>query len=242
MADKWQASIVMYVVGEFPTIASVKRFMAAVWGDVAQPQVFYHDDGYFLIRFASNKEKNKVVAGGPYTFYGKPVIIKPWSPDFNFYEEVLKVIPLWVKFPNLPLHCWGSDSLSRISSLLGVHICADECTTRQDRVSFARVLVEMDITTTLPDHVWVEDAYGTMFKQEVKYDWKPAYCKKCNMAGHDCDKIAKVAPLLKPNKKVWVAKATHKQQETVQQSQQVPVGTLTPPHVTPAIPQSGDQD
>lgn len=94
------------------------------------------------------------------------MIIKPWATDFNFYEEVLKVIPLWVKFPNLPLNCWGggSESLSRISSLLGVSLFADECTTRQDRVSFSRVLIEMDITTTLPEHVWIEDASRRVFK------------------------------------------------------------------------------
>lgn len=235
MADKWQASLVMYVVGESPTLASVRRFMAAVWSEVSTPQVFFHDEGYFIIRFECIEDKNRIVAGGPYTFYGKPVIIKPWAADFNFYEEVLKVIPLWVKFPNLPLHCWGSDSLSRISSLLGVPLCADECTTKQERVSFARVLIEMDITTVLPDHVWIEDARGVVFKQAVVYDWKPLYCKKCNTAGHDCTKPSNVAP--KPAvKKVWVAKPT---QQHVSAPQQQTGGILTPHHDPPVVQTSG---
>lgn len=204
--------------------------------------MFFHDDGYFILRFSSIEEKNNIVSGGPYTFYGKPVIIKPWTSDFNFYEKVLKVIPLWVKFPNLPLHCWGSDSLSRISSLLGVPICADECTTRQDKVSFARMLIGKDITIVLPDHVWIEDAYGTLFKQEVRYDWKPAYCKVCNIAGHDCDKSTRVLPPPKAVKKVWVAKPAQKHQEVVPQQQHEPVQAHTPPHVPPSRPQSGEQD
>ncbi|XP_021837529.1 uncharacterized protein [Spinacia oleracea] len=206
MADKWQAAIVMYVVGESPTIASVKRFMAAVWSNVTQPQVFYHDEGYFILKFANVEDKNTIVAGGPYTFYGKPVIIKPWVANFNFYEEVLKVIPMWVKFPNLPLNCWGSDSISRISSLLGVPLFADGCTTRQERVSFARVLIEMDVTNPLPDHVWIEDTTGKAFKQPVSYDWKPQFCKPCNVVGHDCDKIQKAKPVKPAVKKVWVPK------------------------------------
>ncbi|XP_056691905.1 uncharacterized protein [Spinacia oleracea] len=200
MADKWQAAIVMYVVGESPIIASVKRFMAEVWNNVAQPQ--------------------------------------PWVADFNFYEEALKVIPLWVKFPNLPLNCWGSDSLSRISSLLGVPLFADGCTTRQERVSFTRVLIEMDVTNPLPDHVWIEDATGKAFKQPVIYDWKTQFCKICNVVGHDCDKVQKTQPAKPAVKKVWVPK----QVQQVSQPQTGSTTTQTPPH-TQVVPQaSGNID
>ncbi|XP_021863540.2 uncharacterized protein [Spinacia oleracea] len=238
MADKWQAAIVMYVVGDSPTIAFVKRFMAAVWSNMTQPQVFYHDEGYFILKFANVEDKNTIVAGGPYTFYGKPVIIKPWVANFNFYEEVLKVIPLWVKFPNLPLNCWGSDYLSRISSLLGVPLFADGCTTRQERVSFARVLIEMDVTNPLPGHVWIEDTTGKAFKQPVSYDWKPQFCKPCNVVGHDCDKLQKAKPVKPAVKKVWVPK----QMQQAEQPQVVSNNAHTPPH-TQVVPQaSGNVD
>ncbi|XP_021860851.1 uncharacterized protein [Spinacia oleracea] len=171
LTEKWKSSMVMYVVGDSPTIASVKRYMEGMWNSVTQPQVFFQDDGYFIIKFMNIEDRNQIIARGPYTFYGKPVIIKPWTTNFNFYEEVLRVIPLWVRYPNLPLSCWGCDSLSRTSSLLGVPLFADECTTRQDRVSLARVLIEMDITSPLPDHVWIEDSNGEVFKKAVTYDW-----------------------------------------------------------------------
>ncbi|XP_021847403.1 uncharacterized protein [Spinacia oleracea] len=195
----------MYVVGDVPTIASVKRYIAANWSRVGVPNVFLHDDGYFVIKFNSLAERDEILCKGPYTFFNKPVIIKPWTAAFNFYEEVLKVIPLWVKLSNLPLNCWSCDSLSRIASLLGVPVCADDCTTRQQRVSFARLLVEMDVTANLPDHVWIEDVNGNEFKQQVVYDWKPSYCKKCQMPGHNCDTVPvrKVPPVVK---KVWVPK------------------------------------
>ncbi|XP_056688217.1 uncharacterized protein [Spinacia oleracea] len=209
--------------------------MAAVWNTVAQPQVFYHDEGYFILKFPNVEDKNTIVSGGPYTFYGKPIIIKPWVANFNFYEEVLKVIPLWVKFPNLPLNCWGSDSLSRISSLLGVPLFADGCTTRQERVSFSRVLIEMDVTNPLPDHVWIEDANGKAFKQPVSYDWKPQFCKTCNVVGHDCDKIQKAQPAKPAIKKVWVPKKV----QQVEQPQAVNTSAQTPPH-TQVVPQASE--
>lgn len=120
------------------------------------------------------------------------------------------MIPLWVRLPNLPLNCWGPDSLTRVGSLLGVPLYADECTTAQLRVSFARVLVEMDITSPLPDVIWIEDAAGNLFKQKVEYDWRPSYCKICHMAGHNCDQQpALQQPRVQPKiTQIWMPKQT----------------------------------
>lgn len=99
----------------------------------------------------------------------------------------MRVIPIWVKFQNLPLNCWGLDSLSRISSVLGVPLYADDCTSNQRRVSFARVLVELDVTKALPEKMAIETATGEIFQQSVEYEWLPPYCKKCFQIGHCCE-------------------------------------------------------
>lgn len=205
--EHWQQSIVLYVVGYTPTIASLSKYVAANWSYVSMPKIFLHDDGYFVVKFMSMDDKNAVLADGPHLFFGKAMIIKPWKANFDFCEEILRVIPIWVKFPNLPLNCWSSDSLSRIGSSLGVPLFADACTTRQDRISFARVLIEMDVTLALPDCVWIEDELGKLMKQQVVYDWTPPFCKSCNKVGHDCAKTAPVKPkqVVKP-KRVWVQK------------------------------------
>lgn len=51
--------------------------------------------------------------------------------------------------PNLPLNCWEMVTLSRISSVLGNPIYADECMTKAGRISFARVLIEIDVIVHL---------------------------------------------------------------------------------------------
>lgn len=32
----------------------------------------------------------------PYMLNNRAVIVKGWSPEFNFNEEVLRTIPLWI--------------------------------------------------------------------------------------------------------------------------------------------------
>lgn len=79
------------------------------------------------------------------------------------------------------------ETLSRLSSGLGNPIYADECTTRVDRISFARVLVKMDVTVPLPQVIKVKDPTGKAFEQEVWYDWEPEFCETCLLVGHNCN-------------------------------------------------------
>ncbi|XP_070035466.1 uncharacterized protein [Nicotiana tomentosiformis] len=131
------------------------------------------------------EDKNKVLYSGTHTIGNKPIILKSWSADFNFYDEVLKTIPQWVSFPNLPLNYWGKITLSRIASGLGCPIYADDCISSTTRISYARVLIEMDISKELPKCIIVQDPPGKEFEHVVEYDWVPQYCHKCLMVGHD---------------------------------------------------------
>ncbi|XP_075095239.1 uncharacterized protein LOC142173532 [Nicotiana tabacum] len=123
----------------------------------------------------------------------KPIVVKMWNAAFDFSNEVLKTIPLWIQLPKLPLNYWEDDSLSRTGSTLGVPIYADACTTKVERISYARILVEMDVTRPLPRQIMVEDPNGKEFEQEVWYDWMPMYCNKCLQLGHVCQEPQKEA-------------------------------------------------
>lgn len=205
----WDSSIVFYVIGSTPSLSAVYKYIASQWNQVGKPLVYLHDDGYFIVKFGSVDDKNSVLCSGPYMFYNKkPIVIKPWNPHFHFQHEVLRTVPLWVRFPNLALNCWSVDSLSRIGSLLGVPVCADSCTTRQLRISYARLLIEMDVTKALPKDVWIEGPNGIAYAQKVLYEWAPPFCTKCNMVGHKCGDTKKDG--MGNRKKQWVTKAKSK--------------------------------
>ncbi|XP_075108979.1 uncharacterized protein LOC142180802 [Nicotiana tabacum] len=166
-SEKWKMAIIMYVIGDSPSMEAAERFLVTQWRFAEKHQVYYHNDDYFVIRFKSIEDKEKVLLSEPNTINNRPVIMKEWSADFNFQNEVLKTIPIWVKFPKLPLSCWGMKSLSKISSGLGTPVYADECTTNIARISYARVLIEMNITRPLPTSITVQDPKGGVFEQEV---------------------------------------------------------------------------
>ncbi|KAH0765404.1 hypothetical protein KY285_001275 [Solanum tuberosum] len=67
---------------------------------------------------------------------------------------------------------------ARIASAIGILMFADECTTKQMRVSFARMLVEVDVTKTLPEEITFMDPNRKTIVHWVKHDLKPIFYQK----------------------------------------------------------------
>lgn len=92
--------------------------------------------------------------------HNHPIITKVLTLDFNFNKKVLKTIPLCIKIPNLSLNCWSKDVLSRISSELGRPLYADNYITTTKSISYAQIIVDIDITRPLPNGIKVCDPNG----------------------------------------------------------------------------------
>lgn len=185
-SKKWENALIVYIVDLNPSLQSIRSYISRTWKNIVIPDVLKHDEGYYIVKFASWADKHKISSGGPYFFGNRPLIMKEWSVGYKYKDDVLHTVPLWVRLPNLPLHCWSKDSLSRIGSLLGTPKCADEYTSNQSRISFARLMVEMDVSKPLPKSVWIEGSNGQEWEQKVLYEWAPRFCAKCNVVGHDC--------------------------------------------------------
>ncbi|XP_058769354.1 uncharacterized protein LOC131643216 [Vicia villosa] len=196
----WEASLIMYAMGKDLSMYAVKQFMGRAWNHIQLPNIFYNEEGFFILKFRSIEDKDLILMKGPYTIHNVPMILRDWSPDFNFKRDSIRTLPLWVKLPQLPLHLWGARSLGKIGSVIGKPLYTDECTANKLRVSYARILVEVDITLKQRDHVMIKDRDGKMIKQVVEFEWKPKYCGTCLKTGHDCqNEIVK-------NNKVWQEK------------------------------------
>ncbi|KAK2420095.1 hypothetical protein QL285_030882 [Trifolium repens] len=171
----WETSLIMYVLGGDLSMSAVKQFMSKNWNFVKLPDMFYNEEGYFLLRFHSLTDKDAVVMKGPYTIRNMPMLLRDWKPDFSLKRDMLRTLPIWVKLPQLPLYLWGVRSLSKIGSAIGNPLVTDECTANKFRVSYARILVEMDVTQELPQEITIKDSEGNKMKQVVEYEWKPFF-------------------------------------------------------------------
>ena len=78
--------------------------------------------GFFIFEFITKEDQDLVFRSGPYFMGSQGMYLNRWTPDFDPTVDVPKEVPLWVRLPNLPVHCWNFHSLQKIGNGLGIFI------------------------------------------------------------------------------------------------------------------------
>ncbi|GAV66802.1 DUF4283 domain-containing protein [Cephalotus follicularis] len=107
--------------------------------------------------------------------------------------EDCKTIPIWVKLTRIPVQYWTKLGLSYIASVLGKPLHMDANTTKRHALSFARVCIDMEATSTFPDNIVLELQDGTTTNIGVEYPWRPASCTLCKVFDHSNKTYPKAA-------------------------------------------------
>nr|XP_009594786.1 uncharacterized protein LOC104091210 [Nicotiana tomentosiformis] len=112
----------------------------------------------------------------------------------EFTREEMHTVPIWVKFSGLNFKYWSAKGLSKIGSLVGKPLMVDHNTEQKIGLSFARLLVEVNMDIALPEVVMFRNEMGNVVEQKVAYDWKLTVCKFCNKYGDSKEVCRKKNP------------------------------------------------
>ncbi|XP_060211647.1 uncharacterized protein LOC132639194 [Lycium barbarum] len=184
----------------------MRGYIQRQWGKHGINKISMKKNGIVLVKFDNPEGKNEVLQGGIYHIDNKPFIVKAWNEDMEFTREELYTVPIWVKLLGLDFKYWGPKRLSKIGSLIGKPLMADKNTEKKIGLNFARLLIEVDVDTPLPDKVYFRNEKGNIIEQKVQYDWKPVLCKYCKKYGHSEVECRIKKPRSPPNQ--LVAKTT----------------------------------
>jgi len=188
--EAWGYCLVGQFAGRFPGVAAVRSLRE---GWKVQCTHWLHRSGWIVFKFLSEEDRLEVLNGGPYFAYGRNLMLKILPRCFTFGDEEVATIPLWIQLPDLPLDCWNVRALSKIASRVGNPITTDKLTRTKERLSFARVMVEVDVSKELVSSVEMRLPTGVVYHQAVVFEFRPKYCKKCKVFGHmegDCNKVS----------------------------------------------------
>lgn len=61
-------------------------------------------------------------------------------------------------------------------------------------LSYARMLVEVNLGQKLPEEILFRNEKGVIVSQSVTYDWKHSLCDHCNKYGHEKEDCRKLKP------------------------------------------------
>lgn len=89
-------------------------------------------------------------------------------------------VPVWVRLPHLPLHCWNPKSLETIGNKLDKYI---DRAKRRDQYSCMRNFVEVDLEEGLPEAINLTVANWSHI-QVLDYEKLPFKCRNCHGYGH----------------------------------------------------------
>ncbi|GAV91955.1 DUF4283 domain-containing protein [Cephalotus follicularis] len=180
----WSNTLVGYFVGKRVPFKIVKELLEKKWGKWGNFQVISGDNGNYLFRFNSSTACDLVLSNGPWEVWGAYLALRRWEEGMTLCKNSFSSIPVWVKLSNVPLELWTRPGLSYIASALGVPLCMDAATSAGNRLSFARVCVEMKASSSFPNSFKVRRRSGILADVFVQYVWKPSVCSVCKVFDH----------------------------------------------------------
>lgn len=122
LEEAWGHSLIGYVAGRFPRKKALME-CCQKWG--VNFSYSTHESGWLVFRFQNEEDMNQVISAGPYFIFQRPLLLKVMPPFFDFGNEELNKIPVWVKLRNLPLELWNPQALGKILSKVGLPIRTD---------------------------------------------------------------------------------------------------------------------
>lgn len=180
--------LVGYVVGGFPGIEAISK-LRNTW---RVPNKFHvHKLGWLVFKFDIAADRQNILDRGPYMIYGKPLVLKNMPPLFEFGACTHSILPVWVTLLGLPIVLWNERVLAKICSKIGEPLCTDSINPRTERISYATVLVVVDIAKELTTEIFVKLPNGKMRSQYVVYENLPKYCPLCQVIGHPLEMCRK---------------------------------------------------
>ncbi|XP_020251079.1 uncharacterized protein LOC109828510, partial [Asparagus officinalis] len=184
-ASIWDSALIGQVLGIYIKFKAMESFVQKVWSHLALPEICILKPGLFLYKFKSKEDMRIILESGPWFFGSRPLLLKPWSIDEEIGKRNDCLYPMWIQFPGLRLNLWNAKCISKIASLIGKPIATDKLTASRQTLEYVRVLVEVNMSSPLPDHISIQGPKGENITQKVIYELKPRWCDFCKQVGHE---------------------------------------------------------
>ncbi|GMP85741.1 hypothetical protein CsSME_00038783 [Camellia sinensis var. sinensis] len=185
--EKCEATLVGHFLGKNMNIAYIRAQASRLWKNKGLKSVLSTANGFVFFMFDIIDSSTAVLEDGPWFIGGHFIVLKKWHSMMKLSKDQLDKIPIWVKLFNVPMEYWDDDDLSRIASAIGELLYMDRLTAHGDRVSFAKVCVEIRVDSILPTDFLIK-CEGENIEVGVEYLWKPAKCTKCQVFAHADDR------------------------------------------------------
>ena len=102
-----ERGLVGQFMGLWPSAKTTDNWIQRNWKPHLKQGVTCHplSSGYFLFEFINKEDKDLIFRNGPYFMGSQGLYLNRWSPNFDPSVDLPKEVSVWVRLPNLPVHC-----------------------------------------------------------------------------------------------------------------------------------------
>lgn len=185
----WTSSLVGYFVGANLPFKLVEEEAKRLWLHLGFNKLYMVKRGFFVFKFNSEVDRNRILASGPWHFKRNQIILEQWYEGKKLEKSGFTKLPVWVKIYDIPYSYWSLKGLSHVASGIGKPLQLDPITNKLEPLPFAKVLVEAKADVPLPSmlSVTVINSDGiseSLIQTKVEYFNKPPQCSVCKVFGH----------------------------------------------------------
>eukprot|EP00268_Persea_americana_P003465 TRINITY_DN11050_c0_g1_i1.p1 TRINITY_DN11050_c0_g1~~TRINITY_DN11050_c0_g1_i1.p1 ORF type:complete len:286 (+),score=11.78 TRINITY_DN11050_c0_g1_i1:3142-3999(+) len=193
--ESFSFSAIGKFVGPRPSLEGLEQWVQSSWRLSRPCLISFIERGFFLFRFNTKEDRDCLVRQSP-LLLEKKKLLQHWSLG----QEVSSwpaISPVWICLKGIPYRCWSSDILLSIAGSISKPLHLDEITAYQKMLSFARVLVNLDVAKPNLTSVIVDLEGDGAVEVEVLYENIPYI--DCLSTGHLSSKcpFTSKPPLLK---------------------------------------------
>ena len=109
-------------VGIWPKEKDLVKWINSLWNPKGHYDLQLGSKGFFTIIFFNQKDRDRIMEGGPYFFFSTGLYLHPWKERFNPETKDMTVAPVWILLFSLPGEYWDLDTLKDIGNTLGEFI------------------------------------------------------------------------------------------------------------------------
>lgn len=75
--QRWEHSVVMYVLGTKPPFVVMKAFVEQKWRKYGRMEIYLLKTGVYIVSFVDKHTQERVIDEGPWSFDDMPLIVDP---------------------------------------------------------------------------------------------------------------------------------------------------------------------
>ncbi|XP_019193159.1 PREDICTED: uncharacterized protein LOC109187428 [Ipomoea nil] len=148
------------------------------------------DENLFLFQFPHQKDRQRVLDDGPWSYENNTLICDVVPPGTRPEDVPLEAISFWVRIHGLPAIYASTDFITRVGNYVGSFLAIDPNNFGGSWRSYQRIRVRLDLSVPLKRRLKIFRKDGSTQWISFKYERLGTFCFCCGVLGHS-DKFCK---------------------------------------------------